>query len=120
MRLKIVSIIGFTMVQQLMSCIVTVSESCICQYFEFDFVSSTLSQQIKFLNMAAARIRLNRHILFIDDEEYAVPQPKVNSKKRIRNPQNHKKTIASTNYNKVLVKKRPNETRPRRPRGEFS
>ena len=70
--------------------------------------------------MAAAQIRVNRQILFLDDAEYAVPQPKVNSKKKIRNLQNHKKTIASTNYNNGLVKKRPNKTRPRRSRGEFS
>ena len=66
----------------------------------------------------AAHIRVNTHILFLEDEEFAVQQPVKNSKKRTLNPQNHKKVIVSKNYNKGLVKKRPNETRPRRPRGE--
>ena len=64
---------------------------------------------------------VNTHICFTDDGEPIIPpeaRPQKTSKKRIRTPAAHLKNIRSKNYNSGRVKKRPLETRPRRPRGK--
>ena len=64
---------------------------------------------------------VDTHIRFTDDGEPIIPpeaRPQKTSKKRIRTPAAHLKNIRSKNYNSGRVKKRPLETRPRRPRGK--
>ena len=58
----------------------------------------------------AAHIRVNTHILFPEEKEFAAQQPVKNRKKRTLNPQSHKKVIVSKTYNKGLVKTTKRDT----------
>ena len=64
---------------------------------------------------------VNTHICFTDDGEPIIPpeaRPWKSSNNRFRTPAAHLKNKRSKNYNSGRVKKRPLETRPRRPRGK--